>query len=506
MERASGVLMPVSALPGEYGIGSFGPKAYEFVDFLARCEQRYWQILPLTTTGLGDSPYQSFSAFAGNPHLIDLADVRELGYLGEEDLEGAEFGDDPGRIDYGLIFRTRRAVLERACPRFCAAPPEDLDDFLQDNAWWLDDYCAYMTLKEAFGLKAYSEWPEAFRRKGEPALAEVARHPEAYRYHQMAQYLFFRQWRRLKTYANGRGVKVIGDIPIYVAGDSVEMWASPQLFLVDGQGRPTDVAGTPPDQFSATGQYWGNPIYDWEAMAADGFSWWERRLRWSLSLYDVVRIDHFRGFESFWDVPAGSPTSAAGDWAKGPGLALFQRLEERLGTPGERLPIIAEDLGFLTPEVVAMRDATGYPGMKILQFAFDGRSDSYYLPHRYDRNTVAYVGTHDNQTVRGWYEGTATPAQREQADRYCHRAPGETVGQAFDRTIAASVSDTCIYTMQDLLGLGDEARTNTPSTLGGNWCWRMRDGSLTRSLEEELRRLTETYFRVPGAGDPPLPQ
>lgn len=506
MERASGVLMPVSALPGPYGIGSLGPKAYEFVDFLARCQQRYWQILPLTTTGYGDSPYQSFSAFAGNPHLIDLDDVRALGYLDEGDFEGEEFGDDPSSVDYGLIFHSRRAVLERACGRFFAAPPADLDDFVAKNAWWLEDYCSYMALKEANGLAAYSEWPEGLRRKGAAAQAEVEAHQETYRYHLMTQYLFFRQWRRLKAYANERGVLIIGDIPIYVAGDSVEMWSSPELFLVDGEGRPTDVAGTPPDQFSSTGQYWGNPIYDWDGMAADGFAWWERRLRWSLSLYDVVRIDHFRGFESYWDVPYGSATAAAGGWAKGPGSALFERLEERLGQGGQHLPIIAEDLGFLTPEVIAMRDGTGYPGMKILQFAFDGRGDSYYLPHRYDRNTVAYVGTHDNQTVRGWYEGTATPAQREQCDRYCHRAPGETVGQACNRTIAASVSDTCIYTMQDLLGLGDEARINTPATLGGNWSWRMREGQLTRGLEEWLLATTETYFRVPGAGDPPLPQ
>lgn len=494
--------MPISALPGDYGIGSFGRKAYEFVDFLARCSQRYWQILPLTTTSYGDSPYQSFSAYAGNPYFIDLNEVKELGYLTDADFEGVSFGDDPAQIDYATLFVSRRKVLERAVSRFVANPPKDLDGFVSENASWLAPYCEFMTVKEEFDLKPYYEWPRDYRQRGVASQELCAKRHERYLYHQMTQYLFFRQWTRLKEYANQKGVLIVGDMPIYVARDSVEMWSRPELFKTDVHGDPTSVAGTPPDQFSSTGQYWGNPIYDWEAMKKDHFAWWVERVRASLKLYDVVRIDHFRGFESFWDVPFGSPTSAAGTWSKGPGIELFKVLKQVLGT----LPIIAEDLGFLTPEVIQMREETGFPGMKILQFAFDGYNDSYYLPHHYSPNTVAYVGTHDNQTARGWYENTANARQREQADRYLHRAPGEPVSAAFNRGIAASVSDTCIYTMQDLLDLGDEARMNTPSTLGGNWRWRMADGAITRAVEENLIDLTQTYFRVPGTAAPKLPQ
>lgn len=501
MERASGVLMPVSALPGPYGIGCFGKAAHDFVDFLARSDQRYWQVLPLTTTSFGDSPYQSFSAYAGNPYFVDLDALVCQGLLEPGDLEGVEWGEDPQDVDYAAIFSARRAVLERAAARFAAAPPQDFGAFCQDNAAWLAPYCEYMCVKEEFGLGAYYEWPREYCRRGLASDALCAAHPERILYHQMTQYLFYQQWRSLKAYANSRGVLVVGDLPIYVSRDSVEMWAQSQLFLVDADGTPTDVAGTPPDQFSATGQYWGNPIYDWQAMGEDGYSWWVGRMRWALDLYDVVRLDHFRGFESFWDVPFGSSTSAAGTWAKGPGMALFDELRRQLGD----LPLIAEDLGFLTPEVLAMRDATGFPGMKILQFAFDGVDESYYMPHRYMANTVAYVGTHDNQTLRGWWEA-ATPAQRAQADRYLHRAPAERPSEAFCRGIAASVSDTCIYTMQDLLDLGDEARMNTPATVGGNWRWRMRAGVLTGELEERLRELSQTYGRVPGAPEPPLPQ
>lgn len=502
MPRTSGVLMPVSALPGAYGIGSFGAKAYQFADFLARCHQSYWQILPLTTTSYGDSPYQSFSAFAGNPNFIDFDELLDKGYLEPADLDGVPFGDDPGRVDYGQIFVSRRRVLERAVDRFFSNPPKDLEEFLDENDWWLAPYCEFMTVKEEFGLRAYYEWPEECRRRGEATSAICARNPERMRYHQMTQYLFYHQWHALKDYANERGVRVIGDIPIYVSRDSVEMWESPQLFKTDEAGNPLSVAGTPPDQFSSTGQYWGNPIYDWESMARDHYAWWVARMRASLALYDVVRIDHFRGFESYWEVPFGSPSSKYGDWSKGPGIAFFRELEDQLG----KLPIIAEDLGFLTPEVIQMREDTGFPGMKILQFAFDGDSDSYYLPHHYEPNTIAYVGTHDNETARGWYEDTATPREREQADAYLHRAKGEPASAALNRAIAASVSDTCIYTMQDLLDLGNEARMNTPATVGGNWSWRMREGAITRSLEGYLSSLTQTYFRMPGASGPELPQ
>ncbi|WP_321970880.1 4-alpha-glucanotransferase [Paratractidigestivibacter sp.] len=501
MGRTSGVLLPVSALPGPGGIGGFGESAYRFVDFLNTCKQRYWQILPLTTTSYGDSPYQSFSARAGNPNLIDIAELMSDGYLTPSDLDGIDLGNDPSCIDYGRIFISRRHILDIAATRFAKNPPADYAEFLEKNASWLDPYCEFMTTKEEYGLKAFWEWPEEARRPGAASRAIAADHPERMTYHHMTQYFFARQWARLKAYANKHDILIIGDMPIYVSRDSVEMWANPELFKVGDDGTPLSVAGTPPDNFSATGQYWGNPIYNWDAMAADGYSWWEGRMRDALAMYDVVRLDHFRGFEAYWEVPFGSPDSSYGSWTKGPGLAFFQKLKEDLGD----LPLIAEDLGFLTPEVIAMRDGSGFPGMKILQFAFDGGSNSYYLPHNYSRNTIAYVGTHDNETARGWFEGTATARVREQALDYLRPSEGETIADALNRAIAASVSDTCIYSMQDLLNLGNEARTNTPSTVGANWRWRMEEGAITRALERRLTGLTETYFRVPGESEIVLP-
>ena len=410
MERASGVLMPVSSLPGPYGIGGFGWNAYDFVDFLASCKQHYWQILPLTTTSYGDSPYQSFSARAGNPNFAELI---EAGYLEQRDIDGVYLGSDPSNVDYGAIFGGRRQILDRAAERFAADKPADFDGFIQANEGWLIPYCEFMTVKEECGLKAFWEWPAELRTRGEASAKVCADHPARMLYHQMTQYFFDRQWSRLKAYANERDILIIGDLPIYVSRDSVEMWATPELFKIDAAGNPVSVAGTPPDQFSATGQYWGNPIYDWDAMESDGFSWWEGRIRAALDMYDVIRLDHFRGFEAYWEVPFSSPDSSYGSWTQGPGLKFFKTLEEKLGT----LPIIAEDLGFLTPGVIDMRDNSGFPGMKILQFAFEG-TNSYYLPHNYIANTVAYVGTHDNETARGWFEGTATPRQREQAALY----------------------------------------------------------------------------------------
>ena len=501
MERASGVLMPISSLPGPYGIGGFGWNAYDFVDFLASCKQHYWQILPLTTTSYGDSPYQSFSARAGNPNFIDFAELIEAGYLEQRDIDGVYLGSDPSNVDYGAIFGGRRQILDRAAERFASDKPADFDDFVQANEDWLIPYCEFMTVKEECGLKAFWEWPAELRTRGEASAKVCAAHPARMLYHQMTQYFFDRQWSRLKAYANERDILIIGDLPIYVSRDSVEMWATPELFKIDAAGNPVSVAGTPPDQFSATGQYWGNPIYDWDAMESDGFSWWEDRIRAALDMYDVIRLDHFRGFEAYWEVPFSSPDSSYGSWTQGPGLKFFKTLEEKLGT----LPIIAEDLGFLTPGVIDMRDNSGFPGMKILQFAFEG-TNSYYLPHNYIANTVAYVGTHDNETARGWFEGTATPRQREQAALYTHQQAGESMADALNRTIAASVSDTCIYTMQDLLNLGNEARINTPATLGGNWTWRMLDGAITRELERKLTDWTETYFRIPSEAKIELPQ
>lgn len=393
-------------------------------------------------------------------------------------------------------------MLERALPRFLVAPPEDLDAFVRASDPWLAPYCQFMVCKEEFGLGPFWEWPCEFRSPGPAVDALCAERRERYLYHQMTQYLFFGQWSRLKGYAQrARRARHRRHPHLRLARLGRDVVLS--RALRDGRdGRARAGGGDAARPVLRHRAVLGQPIYDWECMREDGYSWWVERLRSSLELYDLVRIDHFQGFESYWGVPFGAASSAADSWRRGPGMALFERVRQELG----ELPIIAEDLGFLTPEVLALRDATGYPSMKVLQFGFDGRNDSYYLPHHYASNTVAYVGTHDNMTARGWERDAASAEQLAQARRYLHQAPGEPLSAAMNRGIAASVSDTCIYSMQDLLDLGNEARINVPSTLGGNWSWRMREGALTRELEERLLELTRTYCRVPGAGDPPLPQ
>ena len=504
IERSSGILMPISSLPSPHGIGTMGKAAYDFADFLAAAGQKYWQLLPLGPTNYGDSPYQSFSSFAGNPYFIDLDLLVKDKLLTRAEVNACDWGDDPRYVDYGKIYASRFTLLEKAKAHGFTRDREAVAAFERENERWLPNYALFMALKRHFGMKSWTEWDDEDIRCRtsseviERYRAELREDVELFTY---IQFLFFRQWEALKAYIHSLGIRIIGDLPIYVSRDSVEMWATPELFKIDAAGNPVSVAGTPPDQFSATGQYWGNPIYDWDAMESDGFSWWEGRIRAALDMYDVIRLDHFRGFEAYWEVPFSSPDSSYGSWTQGPGLKFFKTLEEKLGT----LPIIAEDLGFLTPGVIDMRDNSGFPGMKILQFAFEG-TNSYYLPHNYIANTVAYVGTHDNETARGWFEGTATPRQREQAALYTHQQAGEPMADALNRTIAASVSDTCIYTMQDLLNLGNEARINTPATLGGNWTWRMLDGAITRELEHKLTDWTETYFRIPSEAEIELPQ
>ena len=496
MERASGVLMPVSSLPGPYGIGGFGWNAYDFVDFLASCKQHYWQILPLTTTSYGDSPYQSFSARAGNPNFIDFAELIEAGYLEQRDIDGVYLGSDPSNVDYGAIFGGRRQILDRAAERFAADKPADFDDFIQANEDWLIPYCEFMTVKEECGLKAFWEWPAELRTRGEASAKVCADHPARMLYHQMTQYFFDRQWSRLKAYANERDILIIGDLPIYVSRDSVEMWATPELFKIDAAGNPVSVAGTPPDQFSATGQYWGNPIYDWDAMESDGFSWWEGRIRAALDMYDVIRLDHFRGFEAYWEVPFSSPDSSYGSWTQGPGLKFFKTLEEKLGT----LPIIAEDLGFLTPEVYQLLADTGFPGMKVLEFGFgDPGEDSEYLPHNYPVHSVAYPGTHDNDTILGWLD-SLTPEQAKFARHYLRLSRREGLHWGVLRSLWASPAQLTVVQMQDLLGLDRRARMNTPSTLGGNWQWRALPEAMSAGLARRLYRETAAYQRLPRGG------
>lgn len=494
-KRQSGVLMHISSLPGKYGIGSFGQSAYDFVDFLVRTKQRYWQILPLGTTSYGDSPYQSFSAFAGNTYFIDFDILIEEGLLNEADVKGADFGDDPRKVDYAKIFDARRPIMEKAVARFLKADDlSDYESFVEQNAAWLEVFAEYMAIKEHFDNLAWTEWPdEAIRRREAASLTSYREKlADKLTYHRVTQYLFFKQWLRLKAYANEHHIEIVGDMPIYVAADSADVWAQPHFFKTDAVGKPTCVAGCPPDEFSETGQLWGNPIYDWEAMDKDGYAWWIERLRESFKIYDIVRIDHFRGFESYWEVPAGSETSASGKWVKGPDYKLFAAVKEALGD----LNIIAEDLGFMTDEVIELRERTGFPGMKILQFAFNPDDESIDSPHLAPNNSVMYTGTHDNNTVLGWYKDEIDDATRQYMAQYTNRKEYETVPHAMLRTIFASVSFMAIATMQDLLELDSAARMNYPSTIGGNWTWRMTAEELNPIVEGELYSLTKTYRRM----------
>lgn len=489
--RASGILMPVFSLPSPYGIGTFGKDAYAFVDFLRQAGQQYWQILPLGSTNYGDSPYQSFSAFAGNPYFIDLEQLMAAGLLTREEADACDFGDDPQRVDYGKLYRNRLPLLRKAFARF--VPDGSFAAFCEQNAWWLEDYVLFMAVKAAVGEGSWADWDEALRLREPEALAPIlANYGEELAFHRFVQYQFTVQWQALKRYANENGIRIVGDIPIYVAYDSADVWASPEQFLLDKRARPELVAGVPPDAFSEEGQLWGNPLYNWDFMKQDGYTWWKRRLAYALTLYDVVRIDHFRGFESFFAIPAGSGTAKDGEWLPGPGAALFEELKRSLG---DDLPIIAEDLGLLTPAVYDLLAQTGFPGMRVLQFAFDG-SDNAYLPHNHANNSVVYTGTHDNDTILGWTR-TAAPEEAANARRYWHDEGHEGFNWTMMRGALMSVADTAILMMSDLIGLGSEARINTPSTLGGNWQWRIQPGCINDWLAGILREHTALYGRLP---------
>ena len=490
--RTSGILMPVSSLPSPYGIGSLGAEAYRFVDFLAAAGQRYWQILPIGPTGYGDSPYQSFSAFAANPYFIDLDALEQRGLLTHDEIARFDFGPEaPEGIDYGALFRTRFAVLELAVRRFDAGE-DAFRDFCAANAFWLDDYALFMALKAENGMRAFSLWPKDVRARRPAALAAArARLAGQVRFWQVVQYLFYEQWAALKAYANAKGVEFIGDIPIYVSPDSSDLWADPSLFQVDADGALTEVAGCPPDAFAADGQLWGNPLYNWDVHLKTGCAWWIRRLRHASAVYDVVRIDHFRGFESYYAIPARDKTAVNGVWRKGPGTAFIDVIRRKL--PDVR--IIAEDLGYLTDDVKALLRASGFPGMKVLQFAFDSREESDYLPHNYTQNSVVYTGTHDNTTTADW-ELSAPAGDVAFARRYLDVEGGADFTRRFIRAALASVSDTAVIPMPDWLGLGAEARINTPSTLGGNWLWRMDPAALTDALAADILALTKLYGRL----------
>ena len=491
-KRSSGVLMHITSLPGKFGIGTFGKSAYDFVDFLEETNQTYWQILPLTTTSYGDSPYQSFSAVAGNLNLIDFSLLKEDGLLEESDYANVNFGENPEKVDYALLFEARRPILEKAVANTSKNSEvlAEIEKFEAENSSWLADYAEYMAIKESFGYKSFIHWDEDIK-KGEQAAREKYRTElqDSIRYYTVTQYFFFKQWLALKEYANEKGIKIIGDMPIYVSADSVEMWTMPELFKVDANNEPLYVAGCPADDFSPTGQLWGNPIYDWEKHKEQGFSWWIYRVQESFKIYDVLRIDHFKGFSDFWQIDKDAENAVNGTWEAGPGIELFQKIKEQLGD----LPIVAENLGFIDAKAEKLLDDSGYPGMKILQFAFPGE-DNLDRPHHYTQNSVAYTGTHDNDVVNGWYE-KLSESERKLVSEYLNRRDDETITEAMIRGIYSSVSDYAIVTMQDLLDKDATSRMNVPSTVGGNWEWRMLAEDLTEERKEFLRNITVRYSR-----------
>lgn len=489
--RSAGILFHPTSLPGPHGIGALGPAARDWVDFLATAGQKWWQILPLGPTGYGDSPYQCFSALAGNPFLIDLEALRAVGLLTDAEL-AVDFPAE--HVDFGPVIAFKNRALAQAWERFSAQPRgalrAEFEAFVAAEAGWLDDFALFMALKDANGGVSWQEWEPALRLREPAALAEARQKLHAtIGLHQFRQFLFFKQWRAVKAYANERGVKLIGDVPIFVAIDSADVWSQPEYFQLDEQRRPLAVAGVPPDYFSATGQLWGNPLYDWEALAADRYAWWVRRLRATLEQVDLVRIDHFRGFEAYWKIPAGMPTAQVGAWTPGPGRALFDEIRAQLGD----LPLIAEDLGVITPEVDALRHAAKLPGMRVLQFAFGGATEDRFLPHMYERDTVVYTGTHDNDTTRGWYEHITEP-ERDRVRRYL-ACDGRDVAWDMIRAAWMSVADLAVAPLQDVLDLGSAARMNTPGQPGGNWGWRLRPGQLQPWQRDRLGDLTALYAR-----------
>ena len=489
--RESGVLMHITSLPGPCGVGTMGKYAFAFVDFLKKAGQHYWQILPLTPTGYGDSPYQSCSTYAGNYYLIDLPKLVEEGLLRSEEITAIDWCSRSDKVDFGTLYNNRTKVLRIAYSRFTGW--DALDHFCNENGDWLPDFALYMALKTKYQGKSWYEWEDGLKFRAPEALAAArAELKEEITFYCFVQYLFARQWNALRDYAHENGIRIIGDVPIYVPYDSADVWKNPQYFLLDENLTPTAVAGCPPDAFSEDGQLWGNPLYRWEDLAQTGYGWWVDRLAAAGKLYDVIRIDHFRGFEAYWSVPFGDSTAKNGHWIKGPGMDFISAIKEKL----PHLRFIAEDLGFLTQEVLDLRDESGFPGMKVLGFAFDSRDPSDYLPHTYPRNSVCYTGTHDNMTMRQWFE-TAQPDAVAYAKEYMTLTEREGLVWGTVRTASSSVSDLCVLLMQDLLDLGAEARMNFPGTqTTANWTWRAGMEALDPELAKKLYSLTKLYGRL----------
>jgi len=486
MKRSAGILLPISSLPSPYGIGTMGKAAYDFIDFLAEAKQSWWQILPAGPTSYGDSPYQSFSTYAGNPYFIDLDLLMEDGLLEQEDIKGIKWSSNATYVDYARIYNHRFTVLAKAKERGWVRDAKDVQEFIRKNSRWLPDYTLYMALKRHFGMRAWTEWDEDIRMREPKALAKYSQllreDIELFTY---IQYLFFKQWKAMRAYAKENGIGIIGDLPIYVAMDSADVWSDPKSFQLDEKNVPIEVAGVPPDYFSEDGQLWGNPLYNWDAMQADGFGWWIRRIDGAAQLYDVIRIDHFRGLESYWAVPYGETTARNGRWVKGPGMNMIGPITGWF--PG--LQLIAEDLGLMTPEVEQLLADSKLPGMKVLSFAFDAKQPGSYLPHNYDKNCVCYVGTHDNAPIMAWKDETS-PEDLAFAKKYLGLTEEEGLNWGIIRGGMTSAADLFIAQMQDYLGLGAESRMNTPGVASGNWQWRLKKTQLTKKLARRIADLT----------------
>lgn len=501
--RASGVLLPISSIPSNYGIGCFSKEAYEFVDQLVEAGQKYWQILPLGPTGYGDSPYQSFSTFAGNPYFINLEELIQLDLLTAEECMACDWGGSRSYVDYEKVYESRFPLLRKAYQRFYQMDMknrqlhlirEEMEAFEKEQGFWLSDYCLYMAVKDSQKGVAWNEWPQELKTREEKALEKARKElKEEISFYAFLQFWFYRQWKQLKKYANDRDIHIIGDLPIYVAFDGADAWANPDLFQFDEDAAPVAVAGCPPDAFSETGQLWGNPLYNWEYHKKTGYNWWILRMKQCMKLYDKVRIDHFRGFDEFWAVPYGDKTAENGKWEKGPGLELFQVLEKNIPD----LDVIAEDLGFLTDSVRKLLADSGYPGMKVLQFAFDESGESVYLPFFYEKNCVVYTGTHDNETTKGWF-GNLPEETGRFAKQYidCEGKTADECVWGLIRAAQSSVADLCVIPLQDYLCLGNEARMNMPSTIGNNWKWRLTRGQLQDQTIEKIYAMTRLYGRI----------
>lgn len=496
MDRKAGILMPIFSLPSKYGIGSFDTEAYKFVDWLKKAGQTYWQILPLVPTSYGDSPYQSFSTYAGNPYFINLEALIGEGVLTKEECEAVDFGTDADDIDYAKLYNGRYALLRKAYERSKIASNNEYQSFIKENEWWLNDYALFMAVKGRFEGKAWNEWPEDIKLRHANAIEYYNR--ELYydiEFHKYIQFKFVQHWNALKNYANQKGIQIVGDIPIYVAMDSADTWANPQLFQLDSNNQPIAVAGCPPDGFSATGQLWGNPLYRWDYHEQTKYQWWMTRLWYAFKLYDVVRIDHFRAFDEYYSIPYGETTAINGHWEKGPGMKLFNRMFEYLG----HRQVIAEDLGFMTDTVRQMVKESGFPGMKVLEFGFDARDSSSadYMPHVYPENSVVYTGTHDNETIRGWF-GSITEDEMTLVRAYLYDSttPVEKLHKPMVAMAMRSNSNTCIIPLQDYMGKDNTARINTPSTVGQNWRWRAVEGEISESLAEGIYTMTWAFRRL----------